>query len=245
MSSEPATRPGQDREPSGAETAPETPGNESTQPVDAPAGDAVAPPGPPGERKPARFRWMRWLVWILFAAGIGYYSLICYRVYRQARLDEARPADVIVVFGAAEYSGHPSPIFRARLEHALTLYGRGLAPYLIITGGAGRDPQFSEGGVGRDYLAAHGIGERYLIAETQGENTVVSAERVAAIMRANQMRTCIAVSDPFHLYRVKKLMERQGITTYVSPRPYAFRRPWLNALRVMREAFSYLVSRLM
>jgi len=245
MSREPATRPGHDQEmPFGAEAAPEAPGNDSPPDNTAP-GEPPAPSRPVEEPRPVGRRWMRWFIWILFAAGIGYYSLICYRVYRQARIDEARPADVIVVFGAAEYSGHPSPIFRARLEHALTLYGRGLAPYLIITGGAGGDPQFSEGGVGRDYLAAHGIGERYLIAETQGENTVVSAERVAGIMRANQMRTCIAVSDPFHLYRVKKLMERQGITTYASPRPYAFRRPWLNALRVMREAFSYLVSRLM
>jgi uncharacterized SAM-binding protein YcdF (DUF218 family) len=245
MSSEPATRPDPDEETFGAEAAPETPAQGSAPGTAAPADPLIAPPGPPPRRKPRLGRWLRWLVWILFAAGIGYYSLICYRVYRQARIDEARPADVIVVFGAAEYSGHPSPIFRARLEHALKLYGRGLAPYLIITGGSGRDPQFSEGGVGRDFLAAHGIGDRYLIAETQGENTVVSAERVAVIMRANQMRSCIAVSDPFHLYRIKKLMERQGITTYVSPRPYAFRHPWLNVLRVMREAFSYLVSRLM
>ena len=247
MSGEPASiRPGQDQQtPSGAEAAPETPKENSIEQAGAPAGEPATTSGKSGEKKPRRGRWMRWCVWILFAAGIGYYSLICYRVYRQARIDEARPADVIVVFGAAEYSGHPSPIFRARLEHALTLYSRGLAPYLIITGGSGRDPQFSEGGVGRDYLAAHGVGDRYLIAETQGENTAVSAERVAVIMRANQMHSCIAVSDPYHLYRIKKLMERQGITTYVSPRPYAFRRPWRNALRVMREAFSYLVSRLM
>ena len=118
-----------------------------------------------------------------------------------------------------------------------------MAPYLIITGGAGRDPQFSEGGVGRDYLATRGIGERHLIAETQGENTAESAERVAVIMRANKMRTCVVVSDPYHLYRIKKLMERQGITTYASPRPYASRGLWFSVRRVMREAFSYLTQR--
>jgi uncharacterized SAM-binding protein YcdF (DUF218 family) len=181
---------------------------------------------------------------ILLAALAGYYSLTCYRIVQQAGHDEARPADVIVVFGAAEYSGHPSPILRARLDYAIELFKRGLAPYLITTGGAGGDPQFSEGGVGRDYLAAHGISDRHLIAETQGDSTATSAERVAVIMRANQMRSCIAVSDPFHLYRIKKLMEKRGITTYTSPRPYAYRRPWRRAFRVMHEAASYLVSRL-
>jgi uncharacterized SAM-binding protein YcdF (DUF218 family) len=185
------------------------------------------------------------LACVLAAAAAAWYAFICYEIVGQAHLDEARPADVIVVFGAAEYSGHPSPIFRARLEHAITLYARGLAPYLITTGGAGGDPQFSEGGVGRDFLSAQGIDDRHLIAETQGENTAVSAERVAVIMRTNQMRTCIAVSDPFHLYRIKKLMEHQGISTYTSPRPYAFRHPLRNAGRVMREAFSYLAWRLL
>ena len=140
-------------------------------------------------------------------------------------------------------SGRPSPVFRARLDHAVALYSRGMAPYLIITGGAGRDPQFSEGGVGRDYLATRGISERHLIAETQGENTAESAERVAVIMRANNMHTCVAVSDPYHLFRIKRLMQRQGITTYASPRPYAFRGLWFNIGHVMREAFSYLTQR--
>lgn len=222
-------------------------------PLDGPAAPGDSAPESPAQseseeeskRKPGARRWRKWIVGVLLAAAIGYYSLTCYRIVRQARLDEARPADVIVVFGAAEYSGHPSPAFRARLEHATALFNRGLAPYLIITGGSGGDPQFSEGGVGRDYLAAHGISDRQLIAETQGDNTAASAERVAVIMRANQMRSCIAVSDPFHLFRIKKLMEKQGITTYTSPRPYAFRHYWRNAVRVMHEAASYLLSRLL
>jgi uncharacterized SAM-binding protein YcdF (DUF218 family) len=167
---------------------------------------------------------------------------------RQSKVDEARPADVIVVFGAAEYFGHPSPVFRARLDHAVTLFDRGLAPYLITTGGSGRDVHFSEGGVGRDYLASRGISDRHLIAETQGDNTAESAERVAVIMRANHMRTCIAVSDAYHLYRIKKLMQKQGIQTFVSPRPSpssdAQRSTLSGMLRVMREAFSSLIWQL-
>jgi uncharacterized SAM-binding protein YcdF (DUF218 family) len=191
----------------------------------------------------ASIRWRRRAVWVILGVTAGYFLLICLEIVWQSRRDEAQPADAIIVFGAAEYSGRPSPVFRARLDHAITLYSRGMAPYLIITGGAGRDPQFSEGGVGRDYLATRGIGERHLIAETQGENTAESAERVAVIMRANNMRTCVVVSDPYHLYRIKKLMERQGITTYASPRPYASRGLWFSVRRVMREAFSYLTQR--
>lgn len=114
-------------------------------------------------------RWRVRVVWILLGVIAGYYLFICFGIAWQSRRDEAQPADAIIVFGAAEYSGHPSPVFRARLDHAITLYSRGMAPYLIITGGAGRDPQFSEGGVGRDYLATRGISDRHLIAETQGK----------------------------------------------------------------------------
>jgi uncharacterized SAM-binding protein YcdF (DUF218 family) len=188
-------------------------------------------------------RWRRRIVWLLLGGITGYYLVICFEIVWQSRRDEARPADVIVVFGAAEYSGHPSPVLRARLDHAITLYSQGIAPYLITTGGSGGDPQFSEGGVGRDYLESRGISERHLIAETQGENTAESAERVAVIMRANNMRTCVVVSDPYHLYRIKQLMQRQRIITYASPRPHAFGGLWFSVGHVMREAFSYLTQR--
>ncbi len=127
-----------------------------------------APPLRSHEPKSASVRWRLLVVWIILGVIAGYFLLICFEIVWQSRRDEAQPADAIIVFGAAEYSGRPSPVFRARLDHAITLYSRGMAPYLIITGGAGRDPQFSEGGVGRDYLATRGISERHLIAETQG-----------------------------------------------------------------------------
>jgi len=187
-------------------------------------------------------RWRRRIVWLVLAVIAAYYVVICFEIVRQSRRDEARPADVIVVFGAAEYSGHPSPVFRARLDHAIALYSQGIAPYLITTGGAGGDPQFSEGGVGRDYLESKGIGERHLIAETLGENTAESAERVAVIMRVNNMHTCVVVSDPYHLYRVKRLMQRQGMIAYTSPRPHAFGGIWFGIGHVLREAFSYLTQ---
>src|SRR5438128_11574196 len=104
---------------------------------------------------------------VLLLVYIGYnYAMIA----RQSELDETRLADAIIVFGAAEYSGKPSPVLRARLDHALDLYKRGLAPFIITTGGNGDDPTYSEGGVGRAYLIANGVPERSIIAETQSDD---------------------------------------------------------------------------
>jgi len=202
-----------------------------------------APPLPSDQPRSRPSLWRRRIARLILVVVTGYYLIICCEIVWQSHHDEARPADVIIVFGAAEYSGHPSPVFRARLDHALTLYSEGIAPYLITTGGSGGDPLFSEGGVGRDYLESHGISERHLIAETLGENTAESVERVAVIMRTNHMHTCVVVSDPYHLFRIKRLMQRQGITTYASPRPHAFRGLWFSVGHVMREAFSYLTQR--
>ena len=105
----------------------------------------------------------------------------------------------------------PRPCLRARLDHALELFHRGLAPVVITTGGAAADPTFSEGGVGRDYLMHHGVPERSLIAETQGRDTAESAMRVGVIMRANGLHSCVAVSDAYHVFRIRKLLEHEGI----------------------------------
>jgi len=163
------------------------------------------------------------------------------RIMRAAGESPSRKADVIVVFGAAQYAGHPSPVFRARLDHGFELFAQGMAPVVITTGGSGQDPDFSEGGVGRDYLLRLGVPEQSLIAETQGSDTAQSAERVANIMHANGMRRCIAVSDAYHLFRIRALLERQGVEVEVAPRPES--RPlsrWERFRTVMREAMSYL-----
>jgi uncharacterized SAM-binding protein YcdF (DUF218 family) len=155
----------------------------------------------------------------VLAAVLIYIGVNYFRIARQSTLDETRPADVIIVFGAAEYSGKPSPIYRARLEHALALYKQGLAPFIITTGGNGEDPTYSEGGVGREYLIAAGVPESKIIAETQGEDTNESAQRVAAIIRANRMTTSLVVSDGYHIYRIKRMMADNGVVAFGSPRP--------------------------
>jgi len=193
------------------------------------------------QHRPASW-WVRLLILLLVALASFLFGT-AWQIVHSASLQEIRPADAIVVFGAAEYSGHPSPVLRARLDHALDLFRRGLAPVVITTGGAAADPTFSEGGVGRDYLMHSGIPERSLIAETQGHDTAESAVRVGVIMRANGLRSCIAVSDAYHVFRIRKLLEHEGIgPVYISPRPDS--RPHGIAQRsiaVMREATSYLL----
>jgi uncharacterized SAM-binding protein YcdF (DUF218 family) len=196
-------------------------------------------------RHPRR-RWLLRFEALALAALAAFLVLTAARIVREGSLQELHPADAIVVFGAAEYAGHPSPVLRARLDHAFDLFRRGIAPVVITTGGAASDPTFSEGGVGHDYLKHRGIAERNLIAETQGSDTAQSAVRVAVIMRANGLHSCVAVSDAYHVFRIKRLLEHEGIgPVYVAPRPDS--RPHgvvQRAYAVMREASSYLLWKL-
>ena len=189
--------------------------------------------------------WFRLLVLPLVAV-VSFLAVTAIKVVHTASLEEIHPADAIVVFGAAEYSGRPSPVLRARLDHALDVFHRGVAPVVITTGGAAADPTFSEGGVGRDYLMRHGVPERSLIAETQGHDTSESALRVGVIMRANGLHSCIAVSDAYHVFRIRKLLEHEGIApVYVAPRPDSRpRTTWQREVAVLRESTSYLLWRI-
>ncbi len=183
---------------------------------------------------------------LALAAVVLFLALTGIRVVHAGRLQELHPADAIIVFGAAEYAGHPSPVLRARLDHAFDLFRQGIAPVVITTGGAASDPTFTEGGVGSSYLKRRGIPERALIAETQGSDTAQSAVRVAVIMRANGLHSCVAVSDAYHVFRIRKLLEHEGVgPVYVAPRPDS--RPHSVAQRayaILREASSYLLWKL-
>lgn len=174
--------------------------------------------------------------WILWVSGqIRYY----------AHKDESRPADAIAVFGAAEYDGRPSPVLRARLDHALELYRRGLAPLVITLGGGDPADRHSEGGVGHDYLLAHGVPEESIVAETQSDNTEQSAERLATIARTNGLKNIVVVSDGTHLFRIHAICEHDGLRVYTSPRPVGRSIPWAQrAERLAHEIISYTLWRL-
>ena len=144
-------------------------------------------------------------------------------VYQQiasvADHDEAQSADAIAVFGAAEYLGRPSPVFHARLDHAVDLYRMQIAPLVItLGGGSDKDSGNTEGGVGRDYLLANGIPFGNIIAETRSVDTEQQVHRLAAIAHENKLRHIVVVSDATHLFRIRELCREAGLDVYTSPR---------------------------
>lgn len=172
-------------------------------------------------------------------AAVLYLAGLTWRIVHQARIDEARPVDVIVVFGAAEYHGRPSPVLRARLDHALTLYRKGLAPRILTTGGSGGDPVFTESEVGRSYLAQKGVPVESIIVEPQGESTAQSASATAEILKRMNLRTIVVVTDDYHVFRAKKILEGYGFEVYGSPRPSRERGDTQQIWLCFRQAVGY------
>ena len=138
-------------------------------------------------------------------------------VFTFGRRDEARPADAIVVLGAAQYDGRPSPVLKARLDHAIRLYKRDLATTLILTGGVGVGDTVSEAEVGRRYAIRQGVPSRRILVESSGLSTEESMITVKQMMGARRLRSAVLVSDRFHMLRLRLLASRMGIEAYSSP----------------------------
>ncbi len=187
---------------------------------------------------------LRWVLAVGLLCATGWFFWLYGQIHFYATHDQAGPSDAIAVFGAAEYDGRPSPVLRARLDHALALYRQGLAPLVITLGGGGGEVH-SEGGVGHDYLLAHGVPENEIIAETQSSNTEESAARLAGIARENGLNRILAVSDGTHLFRIHALCSSLKLNVLTSPRaevhPLGF---WDAATRLIHEMLSYTLWRL-
>jgi uncharacterized SAM-binding protein YcdF (DUF218 family) len=138
-------------------------------------------------------------------------------VARAGRRDEAQTADAIVVLGAAQYVGRPSPVLRARVDHAVSLWKRGLAPTLILTGGTGVGDTTSEAAVARKYAMSQGVPDRAIVLEFRGRTTSESMRAVARIMEDREQESVILVSDPFHMLRLSILARRYGLDPHTSP----------------------------
>lgn len=181
---------------------------------------------------------------VLLAAAI-WVAWVESHIHYYATHDQARPADAIAVFGAAEYDGRPSPVLRARLDHGLTLYQEKLAPLIVTLGGGESTDAHSEGGVGRDYLMAHGVPDAAIIAETKSRDTEQSARRLAAIARKNHLTSIVVVSDGTHLFRVHALCESMELRVYTSPRTELRPLPFSYELdRNAHEVLSYTYWRM-
>ena len=164
-------------------------------------------------------RFLLRLIGLVLLVAFCWTLWVVHRINQVASEDQAQPVDAIAVFGAAEYSGRPSPVYHARLDHAVSLYQRQVAPTIItLGGGSDRDSGKTEGGVGRDYLLAEGIPFADIIAETNSFTTSQQARRLAEIAREHNFHHLIVVSDPTHLFRIKVLCEQNGLDVYTSPR---------------------------
>ena len=146
-------------------------------------------------------------LWVISAAAVLIWS---------AR-DEARPAQAIVVLIAAQYAGRPSPVLRARLDHAVNLWKRDLAPLLILTGGTGQGDTTSEAAVGRTYAKKRGVPDTLILVENEGRTTRESLKAVAGMLEVRGLSSALLVSDPFHMLRLRILARRFGFTPYTSP----------------------------
>jgi len=185
--------------------------------------------------------------WVALAAVLaGLMVLIgglSVRIGQQSTREEAQAADVILVLGAAEYRGRPSQVFRARLDHALELYNQKLAPQIMTTGGAGGEPVFTEGGVGRSYLIGRGVPPEAIVVETEGGSTVYSTTLAGEIMRRMGLNSAIVVSDGYHIYRVKKMLQSRGLKAYGSPRKEHNPEPLRDRWNYVKQAVGYLLWR--
>jgi vancomycin permeability regulator SanA len=184
------------------------------------------------------------LLLALVACVGGWCRWVYVQIEAYANQDQAAPSDAIGVFGAAEYDGRPSPVYRARLNHALDLYHRGIAPLIITLGGNGGD-QYNEGAVGRDYLVGMGVPSQDIIAETQSRSTTESASRIAVIARANGLHRLVIVSDGTHLFRIHAICSSEGLDVLTSPRStVSLEGSSGEAERIVHEILSYTAWRL-
>jgi uncharacterized SAM-binding protein YcdF (DUF218 family) len=189
-------------------------------------------------------RWLRVLLLVLAVWLAVVVGQTVSEIERQAIVDEARASDVIVTLGAAEYNGRPSPVLRLRLNHALELWREGYAPLIMTTGGAGGDPRYTEGIVGRDYLVQQGVPSEQIIVEEQSESTVQTIIAASEIMRRMGLKSAILVSDGYHIFRAKRILEQAGMTVYGSPRSGQPESVWREHWLATRQACGYLLWRI-
>jgi uncharacterized SAM-binding protein YcdF (DUF218 family) len=189
---------------------------------------------------------LRQLLALVLIGAVAWSIWLYQQINSVATLDEAQPADAIAVFGAAEYSGRPSPVLHARLDHAVDLYDKQIAPLVItLGGGTDKDSGNTEGGVGRDYLLAKGVPFGNIIAETRSTDTGQQVHRLAAIAHENNLHHIVVVSDATHLFRIRELCKDAGLDVYTSPRAtIGHISNYDLAMRYFHEMLSYTALRL-
>lgn len=186
----------------------------------------------------------RRLVLVVALAVLAYPAWLAFRVWDQSHSDEVRAADAIVVLGAAQYDGEPSPVLKARLDQATYLWNEGLADNVIVTGGKQEGDRFTEAEASHMYLEDQGIPTESIFEEEQGTTTLESLEEVRQIADNNGIDSLLVVSDPLHSERVKRMASDLGFNeVYASPASYVSldRSRETKAKQLLREVGSLIV----
>ncbi len=175
-------------------------------------------PAPVTPVPPRRWRWrLLFVVFGLFLVGLLYLFVTYFQVRRQEGRDEARKADAIMVLGAAQFNGKPSPVLEARLSHAFDLWQQGLAPIIVVTGGKQPGDTFTEASSGAEYLIARGVPDAAIRREVRGKTSWESIAASARFLKAEGRTSVLLVSDPYHSLRIKGIAAEVGLTPYSSP----------------------------
>ncbi len=208
--------------------------------LDSDAPDAVASEETAVE-EPARRRrlWRRW--WVLgplavVALVFAYFLFNLYDVWNTGNQDQARPVDAIVVLGAAQYDGRPSPVLAARLDHVVELWNKGYAPYVVVTGGKQPADRFTEAEASTRYLVARGVPATAILSEDQGRTSWQSMQGVARLLTARSLTRVLLVSDPYHIRRLKGMAGELGLKGYGSPTRTSPIKGWDAFKRHLKEA---------
>lgn len=182
------------------------------------------------------------LLLVLLIGVVGYVAITFVQVYRASRHDGARPADAIIVLGAAQYDGAPSPVLQDRLDHALALYERDLAPLIVVTGGRQAGDRFTEATTGYNYLRAHGVPDESLLKEVGGTNSYESLSASARFLRDRGLTDVVLVTDGYHALRVGAIADDLGLDASVSPTDTRLSRG-AELRQIVRETVAVSVGR--
>jgi vancomycin permeability regulator SanA len=180
----------------------------------------------------------------LVAAVVLYLGITFVQVWRAARADQARPAEAIVVFGTAQYNGVPSPVLAARLDHAIDLYRKGLAPVIVVTGGNQPGDNFTEATASANYLIERGVPDEDVLREVSGTSSWQSLAAAANFLDEREISDVLLVSDPFHSLRIRAMASELGLEARSSPTRTSPIRGGTEARYMVRETFAVALGRI-
>ena len=198
--------------------------------------------------RPGLRRVLRRVLWagaLVVLAGLVYFAVSFYQVWSTGRHDQARPVDAIVVMGAAQYDGEPSPQLAARLDHVVELWPQGVAPLVVVTGGNRPGDRFTEAEASAAYLAARGVPAEAIVLEDEGTTSYESLQAVRQLLGERDLDDVLIVTDPYHALRSRLIAEELGLRAHVSPTPTSVVTGGEQFVRQVKEAAGVAIGRLL